>query len=99
MQKALNYQQNSTVYPQQLPLDFSVITSDIYRTGSLVHLVCEGVEEANLLKYINFANRDAHGYIAASMLRAVLLAFAMKGYTSYRDLKDYCKHDKCSKVW
>lgn len=67
--------------------------SDIYRTGSLLRLVCEGVEEANLLKYINFADRDAHGYSAASMLKAVLLAFTINGYASYRELEDYCQND------
>lgn len=75
----------------QIPLSFSYEDSidkdDISRT------VKEVVEGANILKFIDFSNRNSYGYDGMKMLECVVLAFALDGYASTRKLEQYCKYD------
>lgn len=87
------YLNQFTAYPQKLPLEFSVKVDSVAPAGSLVRLVCDVTEEANLLQFVDFSNRNSHGYDAAMMLKCVLLAFAINGYSSLRDLEDLCRND------
>lgn len=80
-------------YQPNMLLDFNfsferdVAVDDISRT------VSEVVEGANLLKYVNFKNRNAHGYDGIMLLKLVLLAKTLFGYTSTRSLAELCKND------
>ena len=75
----------------QFPLSFvyedSIAKDDISRT------VKEVVEGVNILKYVDFSHRNSYGYDGMKMLECVLLAFALKGYASVRELEDLCKYD------
>lgn len=75
----------------QFPLNFvyedSIAKDDISRT------VKEVVEGVNIFKYVDFSHRNSYGYDGMKMLQCVLLAFALKGYASVRELADLCKYD------
>lgn len=87
------YLVNSNAYQPsfQFPLSFNyedaVDEDDISRT------VKEVVEGVNIFKYVDFSSRDAHGYDGIKMLECVLLAFALSGYVSTRNLEQLCKYD------
>lgn len=83
---------NNAIQPSlQFPLSFvyedSIAKDDISRT------VKEVVEGVNIFKYIDFSHRNSYGYDGMKMLECVLLAFALKGYASVRELEDLCKYD------
>lgn len=75
----------------QFPLHFvyedSVDPDDISRT------LKEVVEGVNVFKFIEFSHRNSYGYDGMKMLECVLLAFALNGYASTRELEDLCKYD------
>ena len=75
----------------QFPLSFvyedSIAKDDISRT------VKEVVEGVNIFKYVDFSHRNSYGYDGQKMLECVLLAFALDGYASTRELEDRCKYD------
>lgn len=75
----------------QFPLCFvyedSIAIDDISRT------VKEVVEGVNIFKFIDFSHRNSYGYDGMKMLECVLLAFALNGYASVRELEDLCKYD------
>src|SRR5699024_78192 len=51
------------------------------------------VEGVNVFKFIDFSHRNSYGYDGVKMLECVLLAFALNGYASTRELEDLCKYD------
>ena len=75
----------------QFPLNFvyedSIPDDDISRT------VKEVVEGVNVLKYFDFSHRSSYGFDSLKMLECVLLAFAINGYTSLRNLEKLCRYD------
>lgn len=75
----------------QFPLSFvyedSIAKDDISRT------VKEVVEGVNIFKFVDLSHRNSYGYDGMKMLECVLLAFALKGYSSVRELEDLCKYD------
>ncbi|HAM30852.1 MAG TPA: hypothetical protein DCP49_05425 [Erysipelotrichaceae bacterium] len=75
----------------QFPLSFiyedSIPSDDISRT------VKEVVEGVNVFKYIDFSSRHDCGYDGLKLLQCILLAYALKGYASLRNLEDLCKFD------
>ena len=46
-----------------------------------------------MFKFIDFSHRNSYGYDGVKMLECVLLAFALNGYASTRELEDLCKYD------
>lgn len=75
----------------QFPLCFSY--EDAVEKDDISRTVKEVVEEVNIFKYIDFSQNNAHGYDAIQMFEAVILAFAINGYASLRDLEKLCKYD------
>ena len=75
----------------QFPLCFSY--EDVVEKDDISRTVKEVVEEVNIFKYIDFSQYNAHGYDAIQMFEAVILAFAINGYASLRDLEKLCKYD------
>ncbi len=75
----------------QFPLCFSY--EDVVEKDDISRTVKEVVEEVNIFKYIDFSQNNAHGYDAIQMFEAVILAFAINGYASLRDLEKLCKYD------
>lgn len=82
-----------TAYQPSLLLDFNFSYEKDVAIDDISRTVCEVVEGVNLLKYINFKNRNAHGYDGMKLLKIVLLAKTLFGYTSTRALADLCKYD------
>ena len=72
----------------QFPLCFSY--EDVVEKDDISRTVKEVVEEVNIFKYIDFSQNNAHGYDAIQMFEAVILAFAINGYASLRDLEKLC---------
>ena len=66
---------------------------DVVEKDDISRTVKEVVEEVNIFKYIDFSQNNAHGYDAIQMFEAVILAFAINGYASLRDLEKLCKYD------
>ena len=75
----------------QFPLCFSY--EDVIEKDDISRTVKEVVEEVNIFKYIDFSQCNTHGYDAIQMFEAVILAFAINGYASLRDLEKLCKYD------
>ena len=75
----------------QFPLCFSY--EDAVEKDDISRTVKEVVEEVNIFKYIDFSQCNTHGYDAIQMFEAVILAFAINGYASLRDLEKLCKYD------
>lgn len=76
-----------------LPLDFEVSFDKDIAKSCISRTIHEVVEGVNIFKYVNFKNRNVRGYNPVCMFKAVLLAFALNGYASVRQLEDSCKHD------
>ena len=70
-----------------LSFEKDIAHDDICRT------VIEVVEEVNIAKYVNFTNRNAHGYDGVMMFKLIMLAMADRGYVSTRKLSKLCKTD------
>ena len=84
--------QGNAIQPSfQFPLNFvyedSITDDDISRT------VKEVVEGVNVLKYFDFSHHSSYGFDSLKMLECVLLAFAINGYTSLRNLEKLCRYD------
>ena len=83
---------NSAFQPSfQFPLNF--VYEDAIAKDDISRTVKEVVEGVNIFKYVNFSHRNSYGYDGMKMLECVLLAFALKGYASVRELEDLCKYD------
>ena len=87
------YQENYTVYQPALQLPLSIVYEDAIPNGDISRTVKEVVEGVNISKYIDFSRRNIYGYNAVQMFECVLLAFALKGYASLRDLESLCRND------
>ena len=82
-----NLYQPKLLYDFKISYDIDIPEHDISRT------VVEVVEGVNILKYVDFSNRNSYGYDGMLMLQAVILAFTLFGYTSTRELESLCKYD------
>ena len=67
-----------------LSFEKDIAHDDICRT------VIEVVEEVNIAKYVDFTNRNAHGYDGVMMFKLIMLAMADSGYVSTRPISDIC---------
>jgi len=93
MTSTKNYLSNCSVYQPRFPLNYTFEFEKELGAKDITHTVCEVAEEAELIIYVNFSNRDAHGYDSFMMLKCVLLAMTLDGYCSTRKLEDYCRYD------
>lgn len=91
--KKNKYQENNTLYQPQLPFDFRIFYDVDVPEDDISRTVKEVVEGVNFLKYIDFTNRNSYGYNGVNLLEALILAFTLHGYISYRKLADLCKFD------
>ena len=87
------YQENYTVYQPALQLPLSIVYEDAIPQNDISRTVKEVVERINIKKYIDISARNSYGYNARKMFECVLLAFALHGYASTRQLADYCRND------
>ena len=87
------YQENCTVYQPALQLPLSIVYEDAIPQNDISRTVKEVVERINIKKYIDISARNSYGYNARKMFECVLLAFALHGYASTRQLADYCRND------
>lgn len=85
--------QDYIAYQPNMLLDFNFSYEKDVAVDDISRTVSEVVEGANLLKYVNFKNRNAHGYDGIMLLKLVLLAKTLFGYTSTRSLAELCKND------
>ena len=87
------YQENYTVYQPALQLPLSIVYEDAIPQNDISRTVKEVVERINIKKYIDVSARNSYGYDAVKMFECVLLAFALHGYASTRQLAEYCRTD------
>lgn len=87
------YKTNYNAYQPYLLLDFSFSFENTIPHDDISRTVIEIVERINLGHYIDFDNRNAHGYNAVMIFTLVLLAKTLFGYVSTRDLVSLCKTD------
>ena len=83
-----DYNTYQTILPLQFNLSFQndIAHDDISRT------VLEVTGGINLNKYIDFTNRNTHGYNGI-MFNTLILAWALFGYASTRKLEELCRTD------
>lgn len=82
-----------TAYQPNMLLDFHFSYEKDIAADDISRTVSEAVEGACLIKYVSFKNRNAHGYDRIMMLKLVLLAMTLFGYTSTRQLAELCRND------
>ena len=70
-----------------LSFEKDIAHDDICRT------VIEVVEEVNIARYVDFTNRNTHGYDGVMTFKLIMLAMADRGYVSTRKLSKLCKTD------
>ena len=87
------YETNYNAYQPYLLLDFSFSFENDIAHDDISRTVIDIVERINLGNYIDFDNRNAHGYNAVMMFTLVLLAKTLFGYVSTRHLASLCKTD------
>lgn len=75
----------------QFPLSF--VYEDFIAVDDISRTVKEVVEGVNIFKFVDFSHRNSYGYDGMKLLECVLLAFALNGYASVRELEDLCKYD------
>lgn len=88
-----NVRVNNTPYQYRLPLDITLKFDDVIQPNDIVMTVVKAVRESDIIRYVKTDQRDAHGHDSMNMLTAVMLAFTLFGYTSLRQLQDYCAND------
>ena len=84
---------NTNLYQPKLLYDFKISYDKDIPEHDISRTVVEVVEGVNILKYIDFSNRNSYGYDGMLMLQAVILAFTLFGYASTRELESLCKYD------
>lgn len=89
----IRLQDHSRSYQYHLPLDYTVKFDEMIPKDDITRTVCDAVINAELIRYINTRDRDAHGYDSIKMLMCVMLAMTLYGYASVRDLSEFCKYD------
>ncbi|MBR2810443.1 MAG: transposase, partial [Solobacterium sp.] len=78
---------------QALPLEIVIDLSREIPENHIARTVFRAVEESGAIRFVNCRGRDEHGFKGIDMLKAVILAFAMLGSPSVRDLADLVKSD------
>ncbi|MDO4467940.1 MAG: transposase, partial [Bacillota bacterium] len=82
-----NLYQPKLLYNFKICYDLDIPQNDISRT------VAEVVEGVDVLDYVDFSNRNSYGYDGLLMFEALILAMAIYGYASTRNLESLCKFD------
>lgn len=84
---------NTNLYQPKLLYDFKISYENDIPSDDISRTVVEVVEGANVLRYVDFSNRNSYGYDGMLMLQAVILAFSIYGYASTRQLESLCRFD------
>lgn len=84
---------NTNLYQPKLLYDFKISYENDIPSDDISRTVVEVVEGANILRYVDFSNRNSYGYDGMLMLEAVILAFSIYGYASTRQLESLCRYD------
>ena len=87
------YLVNCNAFQPSLQLPLSFVYEDSIDKNDISRTVKEVVEGVNIFKYVDFSHRNSYGYDGMKMLECVLLAFALNGYASVRELENSCKYD------
>lgn len=87
------YESNYNAYQPYMLLDFNISFEKDIAPDDICRTVMEVTERINLCKYVNFSNRNSYGYNGIMMFNLVILAKALFGYASTRDLERLCKTD------
>ena len=82
-----------TTYQTILPLNFNLSFQNDIAHDDISRTVLEITGGINLNKYIDFTNRNTHGYNGIYMFNCVILAWALFGYASTRKLEELCRTD------
>ena len=80
-------------YQAILPLQFNLSFQNDIAHDDISRTVLEITGGINLNKYIDFTNRNTHGYNGIYMFNTVILAWALFGYASTRKLEELCRTD------
>ena len=91
--KTLEYIENYNAYQPYMLLNFNLSFEKDIAHDDICRTVIEVVEEVNIAKYVDFTNRNAHGYDGVMMFKLIMLAMADSGYVSTRKLSKLCKTD------
>ena len=91
--KTLEYIENYNAYQPYMLLNFNLSFEKDIAHDDICRTVIEVVEEVNIAKYVDFTNRNAHGYDGIMMFKLIMLAMADSGYVSTRKLSKLCKTD------
>lgn len=70
---------NTNLYQPKLLYDFKIFYENDIPSDDISRTVVEVVEGANILRYVDFSNRNSYGYDGMLMLEAVILAFSIYG--------------------
>ena len=81
------YETYYNAYQPYMLLDFNLSFDNDIPHDDICRTVLEVTERINLCKYVDFSNRNSHGYDAFMMFNLVILAKALFGYASTRDLE------------
>ncbi len=74
-------------------LDFSFSFEKDIPHDDICRTVMAITERINIGKYVDFSNRNTHGYDGVMMFKLLVLAFALFGYASTRELECLCRTD------
>lgn len=87
------YEKNYKAYQPYMLLDFSFSFENDVAHDDICRTVIEITEGITISKYVDFKNRNTHGYNGVMMFTLVLLAKTLFGYVSTRELAALCKTD------
>ena len=91
--KTLEYVENYNAYQPYMLLNFNLSFEKDIAHDDICRTVIEVVEEVNIARYVDFTNRNTHGYDGVMMFKLIMLAMADRGYVSTRKLSKLCKTD------
>ena len=74
-------------------LDFTFSFEKDIAHDDICRTIIEIMEGIHIGRYVDFKNRNTHGYDGVMMFKLLILSFALFGYTSTRELERLCKTD------
>lgn len=87
------YETNYNAYQLNMILNFTFSFEKDIAHDDICRTIIEIAEWINVGKFVDFKNRNTHGYDGVTMFKLLVLAFALFGYTSTRELEKLCQTD------
>lgn len=87
------YESNYNAYQLNMLLDFTFSFEKDIAHDDICRTIIEISEGIHIGKYVDFKNRNTHGYDGMMMFKLLILSFALFGYASTRELERLCQTD------